>query len=408
MNRILEGTVVLDLTRFLAGPQCTLMLAGLGAEVIKVDDPRAGDPTAAAPPVATADGFSFAPPAPGDYGLAYLKRARGKKSVSISLKHPEGLALFRRLVAQADVLVENFRAGVTERLGIDHATLSSLNQRLVYCSITGYGSTGSERGAKAYDLMVQAAAGLLAVTGEPGGGPVKAGTPLSDTIAGSMAALGVVSALHQRERTGRGQFVDVSMADCLLSLMWDEPLDGYEALGLAPRQGNRIMRFSPFNTYRTADGWIALGAATDAEWRALLALMGRAELAEHPDFSRVGWRIAHNDAVDRLVGEWTATRTTRALLDALAAADVSCGPVRDTGEVLAWERARERDVLVPVRRPDGSRTAALGPAFPLKFSDAATEYGLPPVPGGDTEALLSGRLGMSADEIARLRAAGAV
>lgn len=408
MTKVLEGTIVLDLTRFLSGPQCTLLLAGLGAEVIKVDDPATGDPTAGAPPLAGRDGVSFSRRNPSDYGLAYLKRARGKKSLSISLKHPEGRAVFEQLVEKADVLVENFRVGVTKRLGIDYERLAARNERLVYCSLTGFGSSGPDRELKAYDLMVQAATGLMSITGKPGDGPVKAGSPLSDTIAGSFAALGVVSALHQRSKTGRGQFVDVSMADCLLSLMWDEPLDCYKKLGLAPRQGNRIMRFSPFNTYRSADGWIAIGAATQEEWFALLEVMGRHDLRDHPDYSRVGWRIEHNDEVDKLVSNWACQHATEDLLLKLTAREVNCSPVREIEDVLTWPQATARKALVPLHYPDGSPAGAVGPGFPIKFSDSVTDYGIPPAPGNDTGEVLSRLLGIDDAELTRLRAVGAI
>jgi crotonobetainyl-CoA:carnitine CoA-transferase CaiB-like acyl-CoA transferase len=408
MTRVLEGTVVLDLTRFLSGPQCTLLLAGLGAEVIKVDDPAVGDPTVGAPPLAGREGMSFSRRAADDYGLAYLKRARGKKSITLNLKHLQGRKLFLALVEKADVLVENFRVGVTRRLGIDYEPLAGLNERLVYCSLTGYGATGPDKALKAYDLMIQAATGLMSITGPPGAGPVKAGSPLSDTIAGALAALGVVSALHQRSRTGRGQFVDVSMADCLMSMVWDEPLDCYAQLGLDPRQGNRIMRFSPFNTYPTSDGWIAIGAATHEEWCALLDVMERPELREHPELSRVGWRIENNEAIDQLVGEWAKRHTTEHLLSRLAARDICCSPVRNVTEVLEWPQVKARETLVPLRRPDGTASGAVGPGFPLKFSDAATDYAPSPVPGAHTAEVLSRFLGIDGTELERLRASGAV
>jgi crotonobetainyl-CoA:carnitine CoA-transferase CaiB-like acyl-CoA transferase len=404
MTKILEGTVVLDLTRFLSGPQCTLLLAGLGAEVIKVDDPAVGDPTVGAPPLAGRDGISFSRRNPEDYGLAYLKRARGKKSITISLKHPEGRKLFLGLVEKADVLVENFRVGVTRKLGIDYEQLSKINERLVYCALTGYGSTGPDRNLKAYDLMVQAATGFMSITGKPGGGPVKAGSPLSDTVAGSFAALGVVSALHQRSRTGRGQFVDVSMADCLMSLMWDEPLDCYDELKLDPQQGNRIMRFSPFNTYPTLDGWIAIGAATQEEWLALLDVMGQGALREHPDYSRIGWRIENNETIDRLVGDWARQHTQAELLASLTARNISCSPVRTVADVLEWPQARAREALVPLQLPDGTDAGAVGPGFPLKFSEATTDYPPSPVPGAHTDEVLSRFLGIGGADLERLRA----
>jgi formyl-CoA transferase len=264
----LEGIVVLDLTRFLSGPHCTLLLAGLGAEVIKIDDPSSGDPAAKAPPYAGPGGATFERSSSDDYGIAYLKRARGKKSATLNLKDRRGRELLLRLARHADVLVENFRPGVSERLGIGYAALQDVNSRLVFCALSGYGASGPDRDLKAYDLMVQAESGLMSLTGEPAGAPMKTGGALSDMIAGTYAALGIVAALHERSRTGRGQSVDVAMVDCLFSMVLDEPVDSYERLGLAARQGNRIMRFSPFNAYRARDGWVTLGAATHEDWLA--------------------------------------------------------------------------------------------------------------------------------------------
>ena len=240
MKKILDDIVVLDLTRFFSGPQCTLLLAGMGAEVIKIDDPKTGDPTAFAPPFDGPQGISFERRSDKDMGLAYLKRARGKKSVTLDLKAAEGRAIFLSMVGRADVVVENFRAGVAERLGIDYAALCKANPAIIYCALTGYGATGPARDDKAYDLMVQAATGLMSLTGQPGQPPVKTATALSDAIAGVFAAKGVLAALLHRQRTGEGQAIDVGMADCLFSLLFDEPIDCYEGLGLAPRQGNRM------------------------------------------------------------------------------------------------------------------------------------------------------------------------
>ncbi len=405
----LDGVVVLDLTRFLSGPQCTLLLAGLGAEVIKIDDPATGDPTVKAPPMVGPQGVGFARRSPADYGIAYLKRARGKQSVTLDLKHADGLALFMTLVERADVVVENFRVGVAERLGIDWPRLQARNPRLVHCALTGYGSSGPDSGLKAYDLMVQAASGLMSITGPQQGAPVKAGSPLSDTIAGAYAALGIVAALKRRDRTGRGQSVDVSMADCLMSMMLDEPLDCYAQLGLDARQGNRIMRFSPFNTYAARDGWIAIGAATDAEWLGLLDAMGRSDLRAHPDWSRVGWRIEHNAQVDALVGDWVATQSRAELQQALTGRDVPCSPVRTIDDVLQWPQARARGLLQTLRLPDGAATDVLAPGFPLKFSESAAGFATPaPVPGGDTQAVLSRLAGVDAERLAQLRASGVI
>lgn len=409
MKGLLDGIVVLDLTRFLSGPHCTLLLAGLGAEVIKVDDPKAGDPTLGAPPFVGDAGVSLERRAAADRGIAYLKRARAKKSITLDLKHPDGQALFLGLARKADVVVENFRPGVAERLGIGFPSLRKENGRLVYCALTGFGSSGPDCGLKAYDLMVQAASGMMSITGEPGGAPVKTGTALSDTIAGTYAALGVVSALLERERSREGQLVDVSMVDCLFSMIMDEALDSFEALGLAPRQGNRIVRFSPFNTFRAKDGWVAIGAATAQEWENLLAALGREDLAGDPDFSSVAWRIAHNDRVEALVGAWTGARTAGEAVQALQDHDVPCAPVRTPKEAIAWPHLRGRGMVGPLRRTDGRETGVAAAAFPLKFSrSAAAHDGPAPEPGAHTAEVLGRLLDLPGEEVARLRARGVV
>jgi len=317
MSGALEGLVVLDLTRYLSGPHCTLLLAGLGAEVIKIDDPAGGDPAAGAPPYAGAAGASFERTSDDDYGIAYLKRARGKQSTTLNLKDARGREIFLRLAERADVVVENFRPGVAERLGIGYDALQGRNPRIVYCALSGYGATGPDKDLKAYDLMAQAEAGLMSITGAPDGPPMKTGGALSDMIAGTYSALGILAALRERERSGLGQAVDVAMVDCLFSMMLDEPVDSYEKLGLAARQGNRIMRFSPFNAYRASDGWVTLGVVTNADWLGLLQAIGRDDLREHPNFRRLEWRIVNNVSVDAVVGEWASKHTVREVIERL-------------------------------------------------------------------------------------------
>jgi len=404
MSGTLAGLVVLDLTRYLSGPHCTLLLAGLGAEVIKLDDPAGGDPAALAPPYS---GPSFERASPQDFGLAYLKRARGKKSAMLNLKDPRGRDIFLRLVEKADVVVENFRPGVAERLGIGYEALNARNPRLVYCALSGYGATGPDRNLKSYDLMAQAEAGLMSITGAPDGPPMKTGGALADMIAGSYAALGIVAALQERGRSGLGQSVDVSMVDCLFAMMMDEPLDGYEKLGLAARQGNRIMRVSPFNAYRAKDGWVTLGAANHADWLSLLRTLGREDLRAHPDWSRVEWRIRNNAEVDRLVGEWTARLTVGDAIARLREADVPCGAVRTAQEAIEWAHLKARGMVQSLRRPDGTPAGVAAAGMPIKFSRSAAHHDAPaPVPGDDTAELLQRMLGLGADEIARLKSDG--
>jgi crotonobetainyl-CoA:carnitine CoA-transferase CaiB-like acyl-CoA transferase len=406
-SKILDGVIVLDLTRFFSGPQSTLFLAGLGAEVIKIDDPKTGDPTAFAPPFAGPQGVAFERQTEHDMGIAYLKRARGKKSTTLNLKSAEGREIFLRMVRHADVVVDNFSAGVAERLGVGYSALKEANPRIVYCSLTGYGSTGPDRHLKAYDLMVQAAVGLMSITGQPGSSPTKAGSPMSDAVAGVFAALGIVSALLHRDRTGEGQCIDVSMADCLFSLIFDEPLDCYPQLGLQPQQGNRIMRFSPFNAYRTSDGWVTIGAATNDDWLSLLEVMGRDDLKEDADMMSIGWRLANNAQVDQVVAQWAQDMPTEEVEAQLAQAKLACSPVRDIQDVLNWDQIIQRKMAVPLWNPLSQSTmAASGSGFPIKFSNSPADYNRPaPLPGEHSDEVLTRLAGLDAAQIKALREA---
>lgn len=406
-SKILDGVVVLDLTRFFSGPQSTLFLAGLGAEVIKIDDPKTGDPTTFAPPFAGPQGVAFERQTEHDMGIAYLKRARSKKSAMLNLKSAQGREIFLRMVRHADVVVDNFSAGVADRLGVGYTALKEANPRIVYCSLTGYGSTGPGRSLKAYDLMVQAAVGLMSITGQPGDAPTKAGSPVSDAIAGVFAALGIVSALLHRDRTGEGQAIDVSMADCLFSLIFDEPLDCYPELGLQPQQGNRIMRFSPFNAYRTSDGWVTIGAASHDDWLALLDVMDRADLKDDADMMSVGWRLANNAKVDEVVAQWAQGLRTEEVEARLAQAKLACSPVRDIHDVLKWDQMIQRKMAVPLWNPlSQSAMAASGSGFPIKFSESPADYDRPaPLPGEHSDEVLTRLAGLDAAQIIALRAA---
>lgn len=406
-SKILDGVVVLDLTRFFSGPQSTLFLAGLGAEVVKIDDPKTGDPTAFAPPFVGPEGVSFERRTDSDMGIAYLKRARGKKSATLNLKDPKGRETFLRMVLEADVVVENFSAGVADRLGIGYETLKHINPRLVYCSLTGYGATGPAKQLKAYDLMVQAAVGLMSITGQTGEVPTKTGSPLSDAIAGVFAALGIVSALLHRNRTGEGQFVDVSMADCLFSLIFDEPLDCYRDLGLEFQQGNRIMRFSPFNAYKTTDGWITIGAATNDDWRSLLRVMGREDLNQDENMMSVGWRLANNKAVDDIVSAWASQLLTAQIEQRLAEAKIPCSAVRTIDDVLRWDQMVQREMAAPLWNPlSQSPMQASGAGFPIKFGVTHAGYGeAAPLPGAHTFEMLGRLAKLDTRQLDELRAA---
>ncbi|MGB7298572.1 MAG: CaiB/BaiF CoA-transferase family protein [Burkholderiaceae bacterium] len=404
----LSDLLVLDLTRYLSGPYCTLQLAGMGARVIKVDHPVTGDPTVNAPPFAGPDGPSLQQ-TPDSLGLAYLKRQRGKESITIDLKHAKGAKLLRDLAQHADVVVENFRPGVARRLGIDYSQLKLVNPGIVYCAITGYGQTGPEAQLKSYDLMAQAAAGLMAITGEANGRPMKAGSPMADTIAGTWGALSILAALHEKKLSGVGQSIDVSMQDCLFSMMMDEPLDCYEQLGQVERVGNRVMRFSPFNAYQSADGWLVIGSVGDKDWSALCQLIGQPALADDSNYSRVSWRIENNDAVDQVIGDWVKSHTTDDAIEQLRTADIACSAVRTPGQAINSEHLNKRNMVKPLLMPDGRATGVIAPDMPFRMSRSAVgHHRTAPVPGTNTTNVLSEFLGLDNRALDGLRSDGVI
>lgn len=402
----LQGVRVLDVTRFYSGPFATLMLAGFGAEVIRIDEPGQGDPTMTGPPFLGKGGVSLERQHDSDLGIAYLKRCRGKKSITLNMRSPEGMDLFRELLRKSDILVENLRPGAARRLGIDYESNRAVNPAIVHCALTGYGSTGEDRGLKAYDLMIQAGAGLMSITGAPESAPSKAGTALADGITGAFAVSGILAALIEQRLSGQGQFVDVSMTDCLLSLVLDEPLDCYDRLGLTPRQGNRIMRFSPFNTYPTKDGTVAIGAATNEDWLALLRVMDRMDLAQSEQFMSTGWRVSNNAEIDAIVEAWTSRLTTAEAIEALNSNEIAASPIRDFADILAWKHLQSRDMLQPLQHPtERLNDKVIGAGFPIKMGRTHKGYAAPaPSLGQDNPEIYGELLGLSDERIEELRA----
>ena len=407
MSEILAGIRVLDLTQYLSGPQATLLLAGLGAEVIHVDNPATGDLTADSPPYLGPEGLSLDRRTPEDLGVPYLKRARGKRAITLNLKHADGAALFLALARRADVVVENWTVGTAARLGVDYPACRAVKPDIVYCSISGYGQTGPDSALRAYDTMAQAASGLMSLTGDPEGPPMKAGSPLADTVAGTFAFAGILAALLHRARTGEGQHVDVSMVDCLLALVLDESPDVWGRLGLPTRPGNRLPRGSPFNVYPTVDGWIAVGTASEAEWARLLDAMDRVELKADPRFASRSWRLANNGRVDQVVETWTRSLRTAEAVARLRAAEVACAPVRGIDDLKACPQVAARGMLEPLRHPTvGPWPDVVAPGFPVKFGGARVGYATPAPPTGrDNDAIWGGLLGL---DVAALRAKGVI
>jgi len=408
--RPLAGLVVLDVSRFLAGPYCTLLLGGLGAEVIKVEPPGEGDPYRPRPPFAGPEGAGLTRRTSDDVGITFLHRARDKKSVTLNLRHPEGIALFGRLCARADVVVENFAPGTMDAMGLGYDTLQGWNPRLVLCSISGFGQDGPRRDWRAYDPIVQAMSGIVARTGEADGPPLRAGALVSDTTAALYAVIGILAAIRARETTGQGDWVDVSMQDGSFFLLPDAI--EFLSAGMAPeRTGNTHPAGAPFNVYRAADGWVSVCAVTQRDRDNVLAALGRPDLAREPRFA--GGPAITPEArreLDDLVGAWIAARPAMDAVRAFQAHKVPASPVPGVEELVEDEHLRAREMVVGLDHPTrGPIPGARALGMPLKFRHHPARFEAPPPALGAHNAEVYGRLlGLDAAALADLHARGIV
>mgnify|MGYP006286282233 CR=1 FL=1 len=397
----LRGILVVDLTRVLSGPFATQQLVDLGADVVKVERPGSGDDTRA-----------FGPPFLEGESTYFMSVNRGKRSVALDLKSERGQALAIGLAEQADVVIENFRAGVAERLGLDGARLRAKNTRLVTCSLTGYGGLGDpayvQRGG--YDAVIQATSGLMALTGEPDGAPTKVGVALSDMVAGLYAAQGILTALYARERTGEGAHIDVSMQDAVLSLL-SYQAGSYLGTGREPaRMGNAHPSICPYETVETADGPFALAVGNDAQFARFVELIGRPELAEDPRFRTNRDRVAHHDALMALLGPALRTRSGAELDRLLAEARIPAGPVLSVGAALEHPQVRARGSLLEHAHPVAGPVRSVG--SPVRFVEdgalappPSRALEAPPVLGQHTREVLREKLGLADEELDALEAA---
>lgn len=410
LARPLSGIRVLDLTIFLAGPLATTYMAALGAEVVKIEMPGTGDPARQNPPYFGSAGVNFAAPVGDDLSFSLLKRNRGKKSVTLNLKHPEGSGILSRLVARSDVLVENFSPGTLDRLGFSYEQLHALNERLIVCSISGFGQTGPYRDLPAFDLVAQAMSGAMTLTGLPDDPPLRMGIAAGDLFASLMALAGTLAALRVRDTTGKGQLVDVSMLDALVAMVFDEAVDVYQRESMPLRTGNRRARLTPFSAYRTCDGWVVITCGSDRQWHALLKAMGRADLASGGFFNSMEERMARADEVDSFVEGWTSGRSRAEVVGELRQHHIPCAPVLTPLDVLTDGHVTSRGVLKPLRHPNAGYAAnAVAPEMPIQLSDTPAGYTSPaPVLGQHTAEILGGLLGLSDREIMRLHEQGAI
>lgn len=400
----LSGVLVVDLGRIVAGPFCSFLLASLGATVLRVEPPG-GDVSWRTPPFVGPGGqVSAGGRAPEEISLPHLKRDRGKRSVVLDYATEVGRALLLELVDRADVLVENFRPTTLEPLGLDYETLSARNPRLVYCAISGYGLSGPRRDWPAMDIAVQSTSGLMARTGFADGPPVKTGATVGDQVPAVYAALGVVAALRQRDRTGRGQLVDVAMHDVLTSLVWDEPIDWYEQQGLPERWGNADLRGGPLNTYRAADGWVSLTVAHDGHWASLCEVMGRPDL--RAEVRTLAERRRQLPRLDREVAAWCAGRPAAELAGRLRGAGIPAAEVASPLAARTDPQNLHRRTLRPLHHPatPAADSGFLGTAFPVRLGDHEPPLTPAEVLGSSTRSVLGDLLGLDEESLDRLAA----
>lgn len=403
--RPLGGIRVLDVTHIIAGPTCTFWLASLGAEVIRVEQPR-GDITWLTRPFVGPHGESDTPQTPRDIPLSPLRKQRGKRSLQLDLRTDAGAEVLRMLARECDVLVENFAPDALSRRGLGYEHLRPLNPRLVYASITGYGSDGPYRDRAAMDPIVQALSGFMAKTGFADGPPTRAGATIGDQVPGIWAALGVLAALRQRDLDGEGQFVDVAMLDALVALMWDEPIDQYEELGMPERLGNGDPRGAPFDTYRTKDGWVAIAAPATHQWKKLQQLLGAAAL--DPRWDDHHERARNRDVMNAFVTTWTMQFTAAEVGVKLEAIGIPVGPVNPPWWARTDPHIAYRGTLEQLRHPDlVEPTRWLAPVLPIRFSRARIDT-TPAEPIGESnEWVLRDVLGLEVARIEELRVDGA-
>lgn len=389
----LHGITVLDLTRVLSGPYCSMMLADMGARVIKIEQPGTGDDTR-----------GWGPPFLDGESAYFLSINRNKESITVDLKQSAGRTVVERLLDKADVLVENFRPGTLVKLGLDYATLAPKHPALVYCSISGFGQTGPRRREAGYDAVMQGEGGLMSITGSADGPPFRLGVAIADIVTGMFAAQGITLALLARQQSGRGQLVDVAMLDSVIALL-SYQAGIYFASNTAPvRMGNRHPTIVPYETFSASDGDFVLAVGNDEQWRRFCRVAG---LDPEERFATNRLRVTNYGELKPILAARLATRTRAEWIGALTAAGVPCGSVRNLQEVFADAQIAARDMVVELEHARAGLLKLLG--TPLKLSDTPGAIRTPPpLLGEHTDAVLTRDLGYSVDQVTDLRAKGII
>jgi crotonobetainyl-CoA:carnitine CoA-transferase CaiB-like acyl-CoA transferase len=397
---------VLDLSRIMAGPWTSQILADLGADIIKVERPRVGDDTRSWGPPFLKDRDGNDTKEAG----YYLAVNRGKRSITVSLDKPEGQAIVRELAKSADIVLENFKVDTLKKFGLDYESLKKVNPRIIYCSITGFGQTGPKRDVAAYDFAVQAMGGLMSVTGErddrPGGGAQKVGIPIVDLTTGMYAAVAVLAALAGRERTGKGEFIDIGMLDVQVAMLCNQAMNFLTSGKVPKRTGTAHPNIQPQDVFKCADGEIVLACGNDGQFVKLCEVLGRPELGTDERFVKNSGRVRNQQVLTPILRDLFATRGRTEIVDALEAAGVPCGPINTVPEVFEEPQVKHRNMLIKVAHPLAGTVPLLN--TPMRFTEQPLQADrAPPLLGEHTQEILR-EAGYDEARIESLRNAGAI
>jgi len=404
----LAGLTVLDMTLALAGPYATFLLANMGARVIKIENPASPDPARENAPFIGANGVSLGRTSQDDVSVAALNRLRGKYAVTLDLKRPGSREVFADLVRHADIVVENFTVGTMDRLGAGYEYAREQNPRIIYCSISGFGANQTAGTGKAMDAIIQALSGLMMTSGAPGDPPVRVGVPFADLLAPVFAVTGILAALRQRDLTGAGQRVDVSMLGVLSSMVAAEPFDLLETCGIPQRTGRMVPRLAPFGIFQSADGYVAICAPTESFARGVFAAMNRPDMAADSRFATRDARVENVEAMNACLEEFTRSMPTAQVVALFEKHGVPAAPVRSPADAVRDPRVIERGETVALEHPRFGHVAdVMGPGVPIRFSVSGAPAARPaPGLGQDNTLVYGSWLGYDDARLEQLRAGG--
>ncbi len=393
--KVLDDIFVVDLSRVLSGPICTMMLADMGAEVIKVEPPPFGD-----------DSRQWGPPFVGNTSTYFLSINRNKKSLGLNLKTEEGRRILWKLIERADVLIENFRPGVLEKLGFGYDVVSKANARTIYCSISGYGHTGPYRHRPGYDVIAQAESGVMDLTGEPERPPVKLGTSLADIVTGLYALQGILLALLARHKTGKGQFIDVSLLDSMVSTLTYQAQIYLTTARSPQRLGTRHPSIVPYESFQAKDGFLNIGVTNQKQWTNFCRILGFPELATDPRFERMEARLAHYDELRPIIDRALTPLSRAEVIRRMTEAGIPVGPINTVGEILEDPQIHAREMVVALTHPEYGPLRVLG--IPVKLSETPGSVDTAPPLFGEHNRDILLKLGYGEADVQRFRESGVI